>query len=458
MNPNPKNPHITIGRSISMILSSSDSKDDGSDYEDFQLFIVEDSSDYFQYSSDSSYMEYDDMLSALPQQVHMKIFKDLSFKDFLNLSLVCKSWVNFCQEPKYWEVIWQTSRLTNSFVDKEEEESEKSYNIRKYINHLELEKIAEVRRENLLRKEKAQRKFRKAQQRDMDFRSCYHFCVLKRPADWLTFLCLALQTIFAILKLDGVLGWEWRSILIPMYIASAQFILSISIYDILRFYFDNRRNGTFDFDLSRWTRYSAYHKIFGNHSARELTYSGMVILVSFNVLLTWKLEDPYVFPWIIVFAPIFITCAIMTGVVITGGTNFSNICDSWNKKKRYLMLSIIAFVFIQTMLLWLKVDGILPIHLLFILIPLYLSYLLFTAGLGIFLCCKGYCEFLAFVLVISLSLILGCVAVWTTLLALQVEGDIAISYTILSIPAFISLLLVCFGCVGWDIRNVKRYW
>ena len=117
-------------------------------------------------------------------------------------------------------------------------------------------------------------------------------------------------------------------------------------------------------------------------------------------------------------------------------------------------------------LLFLKADGIITWHSLFILIPLFVIYFMYTAGLGLLVVKEGECDLFVLVFITGVVVSLTTVGLWyhhplkshsrIILLALKVEGNIIGYWTVLSIPFYVLSFLAIIGFCIWDIRQLRR--
>jgi len=108
----------------------------------------------------------------------------------------------------------------------------RDYYVNKYLIFREQEK----------RKEEQRKQAKKTEIRDK--RRKQSATVLKafcfgKHSDFLAIICLILQTLFVVLKLDGIFGPEtgWALLLIPTYILMAQMVLAPLLFDSISSYF-----------------------------------------------------------------------------------------------------------------------------------------------------------------------------------------------------------------------------
>jgi len=297
-----------------------------------------------------------------------------------------------------------------------------------------------------------------------------------RPFEWLITLLLILVTIFAVLKLDGVIHWSWFYVFIPFYIIVLQMIYLPILYDCLSVYFEK----DFEDDLSPEKHVCCspvfYYIIFvltlgtnSNGLKRSLVYSvsGTVsaFLVMYGIKAGFFENDPS-FPWWGVFFPLLIECCFGLFILIHGGGTLDKLWEDDKWIDRVLACLVIFMLFIFFIFTFLKLDDHISWTWFKVLSPLFIMKgflvlipLVLTIWVGCFRSSylrrktRWHQESPVFCMVSVVLIILVLVPLLTfeILLAQKAEGSNHLNYKLIFTPLFIIEGCSVVGCVALNI-------
>jgi len=413
-----------------------------------------------------------DIFSMLPDETMYKIWGFLDAKSIGHAASVCQRFKKMSYDVPLWKERatkenWDSNRAPYSHQRSLPDIVTRSYYVKKFLSFQQREKDAAASRLTELKN--------RLKQRDQEnsgrilLATCF-----ARPYEWLMALTVLWITIMAVLKLDETIDWEWKYILIPLYIVVLQLMCAPVCYDAISSKFsytfedeldpdDNHLCGPIFFFLAFIVPLNNLtHRGIRRLRLFPITF-GLALFLIFAMIRVAGAEG---MKWWAVFIPLNIAILWVMLLVLFAGYDS---CFSDDAKMDRILISIgLLLVVLFFIFLGLRMEDVITWRWILVMTPLFILKGLAVVIPTILSICTYYCDargsywledrtrwanhagsYCMGVLGIAI-LLLGPLLTFEVLLAQRLDETIDTSYKLIFIPLFI---IEGFGICGCCIVN-----
>jgi hypothetical protein len=269
-----------------------------------------------------------------------------------------------------------------------------------------------------------------------------------RPYEWISLSSLILLTIITVLKLDGVINWQWKYIFIPLYILLFQLMFIPLSYQIVKLKMNDTLEDELDWDEDRSKDFCGplfFFFIISLLKKKNSSYFLFPILIAFIFFLILTISQicgKISILWTNIFIPLFLICFWIIALIF-----FIKEFPTNSIRLYRIFITIgILLLFLFFLFLSLKLDSKINWSWYIIMIPLFIIEFLFIIVpiLLDLLTEKEISVFWNMAIIISL---LAPLFTFQLLLANHLQNNNHTPYKIIFIPLFILEGYLFIACI-----------